>query len=249
MKTEFEIELRNKNGSAGRKSSPTHIRALVVEDDPAMSVIIKAALGAAEIEPVILVTSAEALATFQHEKFDVILVDASGPTGQGGILAREIRKSGFNRSTPIIMISDDQRPAAVSEGFEAGASFFVYKPLDKARLMRLIRVTQGTIENEKRRFRRVAVRTAVRIQCAGRSAEGETIDLSLNGALVRTSSVFAPGSKVEAVFDLLPGTDPVAGRGSVTRIEEGNRMGIRFEGWPAAESGRLQEYLLHLIPE
>jgi DNA-binding response OmpR family regulator len=248
MKTEIEAELRDKNASPGRRSSPTHIRAFVVEDDPAMRLLITAALGAAEVEPVIQATSADAVARFQQEKFDVILLGDSGSSGQAGILAREIRKSGFNRNTPIIMISDDQRPGALSEGFEAGASFFVYKPLDKAHLMRLIRVTQGTIEHEKRRFRRVAVKAAVRIKCAGRSAEGETIDLSLNGALIRTSSVFAPGSKVEVILDLLPGADPVAGKGSVMRIVEGNRMGIQFEGWPAAESGRLQEYLLHLIP-
>ncbi|MGD0907094.1 MAG: hypothetical protein ABSA96_05905 [Candidatus Acidiferrales bacterium] len=44
-----------------------------------MSLLIKAALGAAEIEPVFLVTSADAVARFQQEKFDVILVDTSGP--------------------------------------------------------------------------------------------------------------------------------------------------------------------------
>jgi CheY-like chemotaxis protein len=247
MKTELEIELRNKNGPSSRRSSPTHIRALVVEDDPAMSLLIKAALGAAEIEPVILVTSADAVARFQREKFDVILVDASGPPGHGGTLARKIRKSGFNRNTPIIMISDDQRPGALSEGFDAGASFFVYKPLDKAHLMRLIRVTQGAIESEKRRFRRVAVKVAVRVGCAGTSAEGETIDLSLNGALVRTSTVFVLGSKVEVRVYLIAGDDPIVGKGTVTRIAEGNRMGIQFQGLTVAESGRLQDYLLPLI--
>jgi len=247
MKAELEVPLRNRNGTAAKRSSPAHIRALVVEDDPATGSMIKAALAAAEIEPVTLVTTAEAVAQFQQEKFDVILVDAGGPPGQGGIIARKIRASGFNRNTPIIMISDDQRPGALSEGFEAGASFFVYKPLNKAHLMRLIRVTQGTIESEKRRFRRVAVKAAVRVRCAGASAEGETIDLSLNGALVRTSSVFVLGSRVEVIVDLFPGGDPVVGKGTVTRVVEGNRMGIQFHGLTVAESGRLQDYLLPLI--
>jgi CheY-like chemotaxis protein len=249
MKIETEIESRQKNGSPARGSSPTHIRALVIDDDPAMSLLIKTALGAAEIEPVILVTSAEAAVRFQQEKFDVILVDVDEPAGQGGILVREFRKSGFNRKTPTIMISDDQRPGALAEGFKAGTSFFVYKPLDKARLVRLIRTTQGTIETEKRRFRRIPVRIAVRMKCAGRSAEGETIDVSLNGTLVRTSTPFAPGSKVEITLDLIPGADPVVGSGSVLRVSEGNRMGIQFEGMAAADSGRLQDYLLQIIAE
>jgi hypothetical protein len=41
---------------------------------------------------------------------------------------RQMRNSRFNRLTPIIMISDDQRPSALSVGFAAGASFFLYKP-------------------------------------------------------------------------------------------------------------------------
>lgn len=247
MKTELENELRERNGVPERKSSLKHIRALVVENDPAMSVLIKAALGAAEIETVILVTNTDAAARFRQEKFDVILVDVCGPSEQERILTREIRKTGFNRNTPIIMISDDQRPGVLSESFEAGASFFVYKPLDKARLMRLIRVTQGTIETEKRRFRRVPVRAAVRIRCDGKSAHGETIDLSLNGALVTTSIVFAPGSRVEVVFDLPPGTSPFIVKGLVMRVSEGNRLGIRFEGLPVADSGRLEDYLLRVI--
>jgi two-component system chemotaxis response regulator CheY len=249
MKTDIEVEPRNKNASSSRRSRPAQIRALVVEDDPAMSSLIKVALEAAEIEHVILVSSANAVARFQHEKFDVILVDVSGPPGHGGMLAREIRKSGFNRNTPIITMSDDQRPGALSESFEAGASFFVYKPLDKARLMRLIRVTQGTIEYEKRRFRRVPVRAAVRVRCAGTSTEGETIDLSLNGALIRTPTVFALGSRVEVIVDLYPGGDPVVGKGIVTRVAEGNQMGIQFHGLTVAASGRLQDYLLPLIAE
>jgi hypothetical protein len=147
------------------------------------------------------------------------------------------------------MISDDQRPGALAEGFRAGTSFFVYKPLDKARLVRLIRTTQGTIETEKRRFRRIRVRTAVRMKCADRSAEGETIDVSLNGTLVRASVPFALGSKVEITLELIPGTDPVIGKGSVLRVSEGNEMGIQFESMPAADRGRLQEYLLQIIPE
>jgi len=44
--------------------------------------------------------------------------------------------------TPIILLSDESKSGALSRGFEAGASFFVYKPIDKAHLKRLIHVTQ-----------------------------------------------------------------------------------------------------------
>jgi DNA-binding response OmpR family regulator len=211
-----------------------------------MCALIKETLGSANIETVTLTTSAEAAAQFQEEKFDVILVDLCAPPVDAAKLVHGIRLSGFNRRTPIIMISDDLRPAALSEGFKAGASFFVYKPIDRARLIRLIRVTQGTIEHEKRRFRRVAVQAKVRVKCGDKSVEGETIDLSLNGALVRASHAFPVGSPVEVSLYLLAGKPPVAGLGSIMRVVEGNQMGIQLERLPAAEIGRLQEYLLLL---
>jgi two-component system chemotaxis response regulator CheY len=249
MKTEVEADPRKRNETTGRKSIRTHIRALVVEDDPAMGTLIKGVLESAEIETVMVVTGEDAVTKFQQQKYDVILLDVEGLPERGTILAREVRKSGFNRNTPVVIISDDKRPSALTESFQAGASFFVYKPLDKAHLMRLVRVTQGTIENEKRRFRRVAVRGVVTIKGSGKTEGGETIDLSLNGALIRTQGVFPPGSKVELTFSLHTGADPVVGKGTVRRIVEGNQIGIQFDGLSPMESGRLQDYLLTFITD
>ena len=246
MKIETAIESRNQNGARGAAPTGPPTRALVVGDEEAMCALIKETLGAANIDAVTLTASAEAAAQFQERKFDVVLVDLCAPPVDPFKLVRRIRQSGVNQKTPIIMISDDLRPAALTEGFQAGANFFVYKPIDRAHLMSLIRVTQGTIENAKRRFRRVAVQARVRLKCGDRSVEGETIDLSLNGALVRAAHTFPIGSPVEVSLYLHSGRPPVAGLGSIMRIVEGNQMGIQLEALPAAESGRLQEYLLPL---
>jgi two-component system chemotaxis response regulator CheY len=246
MKIETESESRNQNGTRGAAPSGAPTRALVVGDEDAMSPLIKETLEAAKIEAVTMTASAEATNQFQAKKFDVILVDLCAPPVDAIKLVQGIHRSGFNRKTPIIMISDDLRPAALSEGFKAGASFFVYKPIDRARLMRLIRVTQGTIEHEQRRFRRVPVQAKVRVKCGDRSVEGETIDISLNGALVRASHTFPVGSPVQVSLNLLARRPPVAGLGSIMRVTEGNQMGIQLDSLPAAESGRLQESLLPL---
>jgi CheY-like chemotaxis protein len=246
MKIETEIESRNQNGARGGTPVGKTTRALVVETEESMCELIKEALGAANIGAITVVRNAEAADQFQEEKFNVIIVDVGGPPASGNALVQRIRSSGFNRKTPIITISDDQRPSALSEGFKAGASFFVYKPIDRAHLMSLVRATQGTIEHEKRRFRRVLVRAMVRVKCGDKTVEGETIDMSLNGALVRSSLVFPVGSPVEVTMFLLAGRHPVVGLGSIMRVMEGNQMGIQLDLLPAAESGRLQEYLLSL---
>jgi len=246
MKIETISQARNQNGAQKGAPSGAPTRALVVGDEETMCALIKETLGAAKIEAVTFATSAEAAAQFQETKFDVILVDLCAPPVQATKLVKGIRHSGFNQKTPIIMISDDLRPAALSEGFQAGASFFVYKPIDRAHLMSLIRVTQGSIEHEKRRFRRVTVRAKVQVRCGDRTVDGETIDMSLNGTLVRASNTFPVGSPVEVKLYLLPGKPPVAGLGSIMRVVEGNQMGIQLDQWPISESGRLQDYLLPL---
>jgi two-component system chemotaxis response regulator CheY len=246
MKIETEIESRKPNG--GRRAAPvgTPTRALVVEYEESMCGLIKEALAAANIDAVTLARSAEAAGTFQEEKFDVIVVDLGAPTADGNALVKKIRSSGLNQNTPIVMISGDQRPGALAEGFQAGASFFAYKPIDRTRLMSLIRATQGTIEHEKRRFRRVPVRAKVQVKRGDKIVEGETVDLSLNGALVHASNTFPVGSLVEVSLFLLAGKPPIAGLGSVMRLVEGNQMGIQLERMPAAANGRLQAFLLPL---
>jgi PleD family two-component response regulator len=225
------------------------IHAVVVGKVPAMCQTIKEALGAADIEIVTLMNMADAAGRFQEEKFDVILIDVNMPSQDEANLVQKIRASGFNQKTQIIMISDDHGRDALSKAFEAGASFFVFKPIDKAHLMKLIRATQGTIEHEKRRFRRVPVRTQIQVRCDKSDLEGVTMDLSLNGALVDVSRTFPPGSLVEFSLKVLVGAQPVAGKGVVARIVGDKYMGIQFERLPVAESGRLQDFLLFLIAD
>src|SRR6267142_7023685 len=105
------------------------------------------------------------------------------PFPDGIDLARQMRRTESNRVTPIILISDDQRPSAMSIGFEAGANFFLYKPIDRDRLLKLVRATQGAMENDRRRTRRMPRQSRVQLRFVQENFEGETIDLSLSGAL------------------------------------------------------------------
>jgi DNA-binding response OmpR family regulator len=244
MKSMTEIELRKQSTSHTVTTNAKPTRALLIEDEEVMCALIQEALGAASIEDVTSKKSVEAAAQFQGEKFDVILVDKCAPPMDSISLVREIRLSNFNRKTPIILISGDQRPAALVEGFQAGASFFAYKPIDRAHLMSLIRVTQGTIEHEKRRFRRIAVRAKVKIKCGEKSMEAETIDLSLNGALIHAADTLSIGSSVELSLFLLGGHPPVTRIRSVMRLMKNNQMGIQIDRMRAAETARLQDFLL-----
>jgi hypothetical protein len=161
-----------------------------------------------------------------------------------------VRKSGVNQMTPIIMVSDDQSTAAISHGFAAGAHFFLYKPVDKTRLLRLVRAVHGAVEHEKRRFRRVPLQTRVKLQFDHAELEGETIDVSLNGMLVRVPGPIPAASPVRVSLYAPNNIEmPITGSGSVVRILTGNRFGIQLNRLAPIESSRPQEFLLPMIPK
>jgi DNA-binding response OmpR family regulator len=224
-------------------------RALIVDDEQTTCEFIKGVLSAAGIECLSLTSSSDATGYLRDEKFSVVLLDFGMPPPDGIALAKQARSAGINQMTPIILLSDDPRPSAVSDGFEAGASFFLYKPIDTTRLLRLIRVTQGAIDHEKRRFRRVAVRSRVRLSSDQGEMECETIDVSLNGMMIQSPRTFPRGSQVRVSLDMPDGAKPILGTGAVMRTIGENQMGIQFNLLRTDESGRLQEFLLPLIIE
>jgi hypothetical protein len=136
----------------------------------------------------------------------------------------------------------------MSIGFAAGASFFLYKPIDKDRLLKLIRATQGATEYGRRRTRRVALQSKVRLTHGAEEFDAETVDISLSGILVKAGRTLPTGSPVHVSLDLSPRMRPVVGVGSVVRVLGGNRMGIQLDRLTVAESERLQEFLLPMIP-
>ena len=168
-----------------RRKALVSRRALIVDEEAALSELFREAVGGSGMVVVTMSASEAATRHLTDEKYDVVLMGLHTPSLDGIELTRRVRSSGINRMTPIIVVSDDQHPSAVSMAFEAGASFFLYKPVDKARLLKLIRATQGSIENERRRFRRVPCHVKVRLTTDTAEMEGESLDLSLDGLLVR----------------------------------------------------------------
>jgi CheY-like chemotaxis protein len=223
-------------------------RAIIVDDEAATCELIEKVLSSAGIESLTVTKSEEAPEILRHGRFAVAFLDYHMDFPDGPELARQMRASGSNRQTPMVMISDDQRPAAVSEGFEAGASFFLYKPVDKERLLRLVRATQTAIENGLRRTRRVALRSKVNIRFRGQEIEGEKISASLEGMLIRTPRMVPIGSSVEVCLQMSKAERPIMGAGSVVRIHGREEMGIHLGRQTLEESQRLQEYLLPLLP-
>jgi DNA-binding response OmpR family regulator len=222
-------------------------RALVVDDEQITCELIQKVLYAAGVDALTLTRSGEAANFLAEGKFDMVFFDLHMGTPDGIELSREMRRAGFNRTTPIILLSDDQRPSAMSQGFAAGASFFLYKPVDKERLLKLIRATQGRMDHERRQTRRIHFHSKVLLRFGFEEILCELVDVSLDGMLVKAPRTIPAGSSVQVSMELTQKMKPMVGAGSVVRILGGNQMGIHLDRLPVGESERLQEFLLPMI--
>jgi hypothetical protein len=86
------------------------------------------------------------------------------------------------------------------------------------------------MENERRRTRRVPLQCRVQLRIGDQQIDGQTIDVSMEGVLVRVSRPIPVGSSVNVSLQLSKGTNPVVAAGCVVRVLGGNRLGIHL-GW------------------
>lgn len=230
-----------------RKKPVMSRRVLVVDDAPEICELVCAVLGSAGMEVLAVSNSQQAAAHLSREKFDAIFLDVKMPAPDGIELAGRARSSGFNRKTPIVIITGDTDPAVQQRAFSAGANFLLYKPLDRRRLLRILRVTRNSIEQERRRFQRVNVRCKAVVETGAAKIEGSTLDLSLNGVLVQADSSLSVGTKVALTLHLKPGAPPIRTSAKVVRLIGDDCMGIEIAAISSEDSERLQEFLLPLI--
>lgn len=223
-------------------------RVLVVDDDSATCELIREALTGAEIDCLAFTRSERAVPHLATEKFDAIFLDVNMPAPDGIELTCKIRSGGLNASTPIMVITGEDDRGLLARAFSSGANYFLYKPVDRRDILRLLRATHGSIENEKRRFRRVKVQCKVSLSCGSTRLSGSTLDMSLGGIFVQAAHVLPVGSVARVSIDL-KSDPPLSVSARVLRIAGDDCMGMQFENLAVKEAKRLQDFLLPLLPK
>jgi CheY-like chemotaxis protein len=221
-------------------------RALIVDDDPASCELIQEVLRSVDIDSLALTHSGQAVTSLAREKFDAIFLDVRMPAPDGIELTRKIRSGGLNVSTPILVITGEGERSLLARAFEAGANFFLYKPIDRHDVLRLIRATKDSIEHEKRRFRRIKVNCQVQIHAGDTTLKGTTLDMSFGGLFVQAGGVLPVGTVAQVTLQV-PSGPPLSIGARVLRLVGNDSMGMQFENLSAAQSKGLQEFLLPLI--
>jgi CheY-like chemotaxis protein len=223
------------------------IKILVVDDDPALCEFMQEVLISENIQAHVIADSVQAAARLKEERFDAVFLDMRMPSPDGIELARQIRSSGLNGTTPLVMITGENDHTLMGRAFQAGVNLFLFKPVDRIRLIRLLHAADNFIRAEKRRFTRVHVRRKVSIESGENRLTGTTLDLSLTGMLARASSVMPVGSAVHVNLELMPGMPALRVAARVVRLSGDNCMGLRYEDTGPVLNQGLEKFLLPLI--
>jgi CheY-like chemotaxis protein len=204
----------------------TTLKVLVVEDDLAsleMMTEVFTSLGA-DVRPVS--DSRQAAVLVNQQRFDGIFLDVKMPHLDGFDLARMVRQSSWNKSTPIVIVTGHEERETMFEAFALGTTFFLQKPVDRMKLSNLLRTVQGTLYENRRRYTRVPLQTEVRCCIGVKICTGVTWNLSQGGMQVEISGLEC-GETVQLSFRLPHPPVLIEASGSVAWSKD-NRQGIHF---------------------
>jgi CheY-like chemotaxis protein len=202
------------------------LKLLVVEDDAASLELMTEVLTALEAEVHPVNDSLEAANLISRVKFDGIFLDLEMPNLDGFALAKKIRTSSWNKTTPIVVVTGRDERDTMQQAFATGASFFLQKPVDRNKLMGLFRTVRGTMIENRRRYARAPLQTEVTCSVGSRVSRGRTWNLSQGGMQVEAGNL-KPGETVRVVFQLPGSGVEIDASGTVVWTSE-TRQGIQF---------------------
>ena len=148
------------------------LKLLVVEDDIASLELMTEVFTSLEAEVRPVSDSQQAAGLVNQERFDGIFLDLEMPNLHGFDLARLIRKSSWNKSTPIIIVTGRDERDTMQQAFTIGATFFLQKPVDRRKLNILFRTVRGGMLENRRRFTRAPIQTEVTCMVGSRTIRG-----------------------------------------------------------------------------
>lgn len=121
-------------------SAPATIRTiLTVDDSAAMRDILRASLTSAGFTVLQAEDGEAALALLETRAVDLIITDINMPRLDGLGLIGQVRRGGPHAATPILVLSSEGCPDKRERGRQAGATGWIVKPFNVAKLLEAIR--------------------------------------------------------------------------------------------------------------
>jgi two-component system chemotaxis response regulator CheY len=112
---------------------------LAVDDSPSMRKMVSFTLLGAGFQVVEAVDGVDAFEKAQLQTFDLVLTDQNMPRLDGLGLTRKLREHPKFKTVPILMLTTESSDLMKQAGRAAGATGWLVKPFDPARLIEVIK--------------------------------------------------------------------------------------------------------------
>ena len=217
------------------------LKLLVVEDDIANLELMTEVFTSLKAEVRPISDSEKAVGVVNQEKFDGIFLDLEMPNLNGFDLARLIRKSSWNKSTPIIIVTGRDDRQTMQDAFAIGATFFLQKPVDRQKLSALFRTVSGGMLENRRKYTRAPIQADVTCTVGSRTFRGVSWNLSQGGMQVEVGGL-KPKDAVRLSFQLPVSGVTIDAAGIVVWANE-KRQGIQFTNVSAQSQQSIRQFI------
>lgn len=116
---------------------------LTVDDSVTIRQMVRFSLEGSGYEVVEAVDGQDGLNKAKGKNFDLILTDQNMPNMDGLTLIKTLRSMAPYKSTPILMLTTEASDAMKAQGKAAGATGWLVKPFDPAKLVELVKKVIG----------------------------------------------------------------------------------------------------------
>src|SRR5450755_274360 len=102
---------------------------LIIDDDPVFTLLASETLQQAGFDARIATNTQEALAAFEKERPDLVLLDVELPGSNGFDICATLRAMSPGVDVPIVMVTGHDDTASIAHAYQVGATDFIHKPV------------------------------------------------------------------------------------------------------------------------
>ena len=214
-----------------------------MEHDTAALELMTEILARFEVEVHAMDDSREALSLVHQFRFDGIFLDLMMPVLNGYDLARAIRESLCNRTTPIVFITGSDGKSVMQRTFTAGGTLFLQKPIDRHKIRMLLNSTKGLMLDNRRGIRRAAMRTEISCAASGTARSAISCDVSERGIRIESVAALKAGDQATLSFHLPDQKKVISATGQVVRIDDNGHARIHFMAIGQTDRQRIRSFI------
>ena len=102
---------------------------LIIDDDPAFTLLASETLEQAGFDARVACNSEQAVACFENDHPDLVLLDVELPGSNGFDLCATLRLMSPGIDVPIVMVTGHDDTASIAQAYQVGATDFIHKPV------------------------------------------------------------------------------------------------------------------------